>query len=49
MSGQTVTYLDKTMSEFKQKIRMNSPAKSSLFESYTDAEITAMAEYLAGF
>ncbi len=49
VSGQTLTYLERTMSEFKQRIRLNSPAKSSLFVSYSDADVAAMAEFLAGF
>ena len=49
LKGQTVTYLNKTMLEFKKRIRMNSPAKSSLFASYSDEDIARMAEFLAGF
>jgi hypothetical protein len=37
------------MLDFKTKARANSPAKSSLMESYDEADIDAMAEFLAGF
>ena len=36
------------MLDFKNKIRNNSPAKSSLLVSYSNDEIAAMAEHLAG-
>ena len=36
------------MLEFKNKVRLNSPAKGSLFKSYDDSDIQAMARYLAG-
>jgi cytochrome c553 len=49
LKGQTVAYLKNTMLEFKKRIRMNSPAKSSLFASYSDEDIARMAEFLAGF
>jgi hypothetical protein len=37
------------MLEFKNKVRMNSPAKASLMAAYEDGDITAMARYLADF
>ncbi len=49
LAGQQVQYLERTMLEFKNKVRMNSPAKSSLMAAYEDGDITAMARYLAGF
>ena len=49
LAGQQPAYLERTMLEFKNKVRMNSPAKSSLLGAYEDADITAMARYLAGF
>lgn len=49
LSGQQPAYLERTMLEFKNKVRMNSPAKSSLMAAYEDADIAAMARYLAGF
>ncbi len=48
LAGQYREYLNNTMLDFKNKIRNNSPAKSSLLVSYSDDEIAAMAEYLAG-
>lgn len=48
LAKQQAEYLERTMLEFKQKVRLNSPAKGSLLESYEDAEIAAMAHHLAG-
>ena len=48
VAGQQVGYLERTMLEFKNKVRLNSPAKGSLFKSYDDSDIQAMARYLAG-
>jgi len=48
LAGQHPEYLLKTMSDFKHRIRLNSAAKSSLFVSYTEEDIKAMSEYLAG-
>ena len=47
LAGQQVGYLEKTMQDFKNKVRLNSPAKASLLRGYSDEEIRAMAEYLA--
>lgn len=49
LAGQQVEYLERTMTEFKHKTRMNSPAKSSLLKSFGDDDITAMARYLAAY
>jgi len=49
LAGQQPGYLERTMFEFKNKIRRNSEAKSSLFATYDDASITALAHYLAGY
>lgn len=49
VAGQQVQYLERTMMEFKNKVRMNSPSKASLMAAYEDGDITAMARYLAGF
>ena len=46
LAGQYPKYLNKTMSDFKNKVRTNSPAKSSLMVSYDDADIEAMADFL---
>ena len=48
LAGQYLEYLKNTMLDFKNKIRNNSPAKGSLLVSYSNDEIAAMAEYLAG-
>lgn len=49
LAGQQREYLFKTLMDFKNKARMNSPAKSSLMGSFDEADIEAMAEYLADF
>jgi len=48
VSGQKVTYLARTMQEFKDKVRLNSPAKGSLMNSYTQEDIDNMASFMAG-
>jgi len=48
LAGQNKKYLTKTMLDFKHKARMNAPAMLSLMESYDDASIDAVADYLAG-
>ena len=48
LAGQHPEYLIKTMTDFKYKNRLNSAAKSSLFVSYSEDDIKAMSEYLAG-
>jgi len=48
LAGQHPEYLLKTMTDFKYKKRMNSAAKSSLLVSYSEDDIKAMSEYLAG-
>ncbi|MGH6815587.1 MAG: c-type cytochrome [Hyphomicrobiaceae bacterium] len=47
-AGQIVTYLEKTMLDFKTKARGNNPSKSTLMATFSDDEIRAMAKYLAG-
>jgi len=47
LAGQYPGYLRKTMLDFKTKARANSAAKSSLMESFSDADLEAMAEFLA--
>ena len=46
LAGQFPKYLNKTMRDFKNKVRTNSPAKSSLMVSYDDADIEAMSNFL---
>jgi cytochrome c553 len=48
VSGQTVTYLEKTLMAFKSRERTNSPDKSVLLASFSEEELKAMARYLAG-
>ncbi|MCH9020313.1 MAG: c-type cytochrome [Proteobacteria bacterium] len=49
LAGQHRAYLNQTMLDFKHKVRNNSPAKSTLMTSFGDADIAAMADFLAGF
>ena len=49
ISGQHPRYLKKTMLDFKRKLRLNSPAIATLLASFSDEDITAMAEFLAGY
>ena len=49
LAGQQVAYLERTMLEFKNKTRMNSPAKASLMAAYEEEDIAAMAHYLADY
>ncbi len=48
LAGQQLGYLERTMLEFKNKIRRNAQAKGSLFATFDDADIEALARYLAG-
>lgn len=48
LSGQKASYLSITMLAFKHKKRLNSPAKGSLMNAYSENDIEAMANYLAG-
>jgi cytochrome c553 len=49
LAGQQPAYLERTMLEFKDKIRMNAQAKGSLMATYDESDIGALARYLAGF
>ena len=49
ISGQNYEYLKKIMLDFKNKVRTNSAAKNSLFATFEDEQIEALADYLAGF
>ena len=49
LSGQHFEYLEKTMIDFKNKVRNNAPSKGSLFATYSDEELSAVAAYLSGF
>ncbi len=49
LAGQQLGYLERTMLEYRDRVRLNSQAKVSLFATYGEADIRAMAHYLAGF
>ena len=48
IANQNFDYLAKTMKDYKSKSRNNAPAKSSLFLSFKDEDLNALASYLAG-
>lgn len=48
VAGQQIEYIKKTLTDFKTGIRKNAPSKSALFDTTTDEEISALAQYLAG-
>ena len=45
LAGQNSQYLDKTMRDFKNLVRRNSPAKNSLLKTFNDEDIKAFALY----
>ena len=47
VAGQQPVYLEKTMLELKNKVRKNAPAKSSLFATFPDEDLKALAAYLS--
>lgn len=47
VAGQQEAYLRRTMLEFKNRVRQNSPAKSSLMRSFEDRAIEDIAHFLA--
>jgi cytochrome c553 len=47
LAGQQPLYLERTMLEFKNKIRLNAPDKGALMRAFSDEAIAAMAETLA--
>jgi len=49
LAGLQPEYLKKTMLDFKTKARANSPAKGSLMASYSNEDIEALADFVAGF
>lgn len=49
ISNQHANYSYQTLLNFKQRLRKNSPAKNALIETYSEAQLKAMAEYLASF
>ncbi len=48
VAGQNAAYLERTMLEFKNKVRMNAPDIGTLFRAYEDEDIKAMANFMAG-
>ncbi len=48
VAGQHAEYLNKTMLDFRSKARHNSPAKSSLMDTFSAEDIAGMAALLAG-
>jgi cytochrome c553 len=49
LANQHVEYLRKTMLDFKNRTRKNAQPMNALFATYSEIEIDAVAEYLAGF
>lgn len=49
LANQHVEYLNKTMLDFKNKVRNNGQPMNSLFATFNEEEIKAVSEYLAGF
>lgn len=47
VAGQHLPYLLQTMKDFKNKVRLNSPAKGSLMDSFSDEDIENMSHNLA--
>lgn len=47
LAGQQPHYLERTMLEFKNKVRLNAPDKGALMRAFSDEDIAAMAEILA--
>jgi cytochrome c553 len=48
ISGQSSTYLQTTLLDFKTRKRANNPDKSTLLASFSDDDLKTMARYLAG-
>ena len=48
LAGQRVDYLRKTMREFHDGTRSNNPWMAALLKTYSDSDIDALAQYLAG-
>ena len=49
LAGQSQTYLRKTMMDFRSGARANNDWMTALLKTYSDADIAALAAYLAGF
>jgi cytochrome c553 len=48
VAGQQPAYLERTMTEMKTKARANNPFMTSLLSTFDEADLTAMAHWLAG-
>jgi cytochrome c553 len=48
LAGQHREYLEKTLLDYKNDTRTNSPAMNSLIRTFSESDIKAMAEYLSG-
>jgi cytochrome c553 len=47
VSSQLPAYLERTITDFRNKVRNNAPDKGALFRTFDVADIAAMAHYLA--
>lgn len=47
LAGQHPEYLQRTMLDFKNKVRTNAPAMVALFATFSEQEIAGLADYLA--
>jgi cytochrome c553 len=47
LAGQSASYLDRTLLDFKNRVRMNAPDKAFLMEEFSDEDLHAVAAYLA--
>jgi cytochrome c553 len=48
IAGQQPAYLERTTKEMKTKVRANNPFMTSLLSTYDDADLAALAHWLAG-
>jgi len=48
LAGQVRDYLDKTMADFRSRERGNNPGMTDLMQATPSADISALAQYLAG-
>lgn len=46
LAGQKVDYLTQTLLDFKSKARNNAPAMASLMATFSESDITSLADYL---
>lgn len=49
VAGQSLTYLRNSMAAFRDGARANNPWMSALLKTYSDADIEALAQYIAGY